>query len=80
MPTLTADLQQCRDCLRRLKSYQLGELGLSNGAMIEVVEGLEDGEQVVVVGHAAVKPGAAVRIVNTPARPAARTVPAVAAG
>jgi membrane fusion protein (multidrug efflux system) len=56
------------------------QLGLSNGAMIEVVEGLEDGEQVVVVGHAAVKPGAAVRIVNTPARPAARTVPAVAAG
>ncbi|MEX1994312.1 MAG: efflux RND transporter periplasmic adaptor subunit [Steroidobacteraceae bacterium] len=56
------------------------QLGLSNGAMIEVVEGLKDGEQVVVVGHAAVKPGAAVRIVNTPARPAARTTPAVAAG
>lgn len=56
------------------------QLGLSNGAMIEVVEGLADGEQVVVVGHGAVKPGAAVRIVNTPALPAARTVPAVAAG
>jgi membrane fusion protein (multidrug efflux system) len=55
-------------------------LGLSNGAMIEVVEGLQDGEQVVVVGQGAVKPGAAVRIVNTPARPAARPQPAVAAG
>jgi hypothetical protein len=47
------------------------KLGLSNGAMTEVVEGLKDGEQVVVVGQGAVKPGAAVRIVNTPARPAA---------
>jgi membrane fusion protein (multidrug efflux system) len=47
------------------------QLGLSNGAMIEVVSGLKDGEQVVVVGQGAVKPGAAVRIVNTPARPAA---------
>lgn len=57
------------------------ELGLSNGAMIEVVSGLKDGEQVVVVGHGAVKPGAAVRIVNTPARPAARQQAApVAAG
>ena len=57
------------------------ELGLSNGAMIEVVSGLKDGDQVVVVGHGAVKPGAAVRIVNTPARPAARQQPApVAAG
>ena len=56
------------------------QLGLSNGAMIEVVSGLKDGEQVVVVGQGALKPGAAVRIVNTPARPAARTQPAVAAG
>jgi len=56
------------------------QLGLSNGAMIEVVTGLKDGEQVVVVGQGALKPGAAVRIVNTPARPAARTQPAVAAG
>ena len=55
-------------------------LGLSNGAYVEVVTGLKDGEQVVVVGQAAVKPGAVVRIVNTPARPAARTQPAVAAG
>lgn len=46
-------------------------LGLSSGAMIEVLEGLKDGDQVVVVGQGAVKPGAAVRIVNTPARPAA---------
>lgn len=56
------------------------QLGLTNGAMIEIVSGLKDGEQVVVVGQGAVKPGAAVRIVNTPARPAARSVPAVAAG
>jgi membrane fusion protein (multidrug efflux system) len=47
------------------------QLGLSNGAMIEVVSGLKDGEQVVVVGQGAVKPGAAVRIVNAPTRPAA---------
>jgi membrane fusion protein, multidrug efflux system len=56
------------------------QLGLSNGAYVEIVTGLKDGEQVVIVGQAAVKPGAAVRIVNTPARPAARTQPAVAAG
>ncbi len=56
------------------------QLGLSNGAMIEIVSGLKDGEQVVVVGQGAVKPGAAVRIVNTPARPAARQAPAAAAG
>jgi len=56
------------------------QLGLSNGAMIEVVSGLKDGEQVVVVGQGALKPGAMVRIVNTPGRPAARTQPAVAAG
>ena len=56
------------------------QIGLSNGAMIEIVSGLKDGEQVVVVGQGAVKPGAAVRIVNTPARPAARTQPAVTAG
>jgi hypothetical protein len=55
------------------------ELGLSNGAMIEIVSGLKDGEQVVVVGQGAVKPGAAVRIVNTPARPAARRQPAATA-
>jgi membrane fusion protein (multidrug efflux system) len=56
------------------------QLGLSNGAYVEIVSGLKDGEQVVVVGQAAVKPGATVRIVNTPARPAARTQPASAAG
>jgi membrane fusion protein (multidrug efflux system) len=56
------------------------QLGLSNGAMVEVVSGLKDGEQVVVVGQGALKPGAMVRVVNTPARPAARTQPAVAAG
>ncbi|MFZ2508486.1 MAG: efflux RND transporter periplasmic adaptor subunit, partial [Steroidobacteraceae bacterium] len=41
-------------------------LGLSSGAYVEVVTGLKDGEQVVVVGQAAVKPGAMVRVVNTP--------------
>jgi membrane fusion protein (multidrug efflux system) len=56
------------------------KLGLSNGAWIEVTEGLKDGEKVVVVGQGAVKPGAAVRIVNSPDRPAARPVPGVAAG
>ena len=56
------------------------QLGLSNGAWIEVTSGLKDGDQVVVVGQGAVKPGAEVRIVNTPPRPAARTQPAVAAG
>ncbi|MSQ92765.1 MAG: efflux RND transporter periplasmic adaptor subunit [Gammaproteobacteria bacterium] len=56
------------------------QLGLSNGAYVEIVTGLKDGEQVVVVGQAAIKPGATVRIVNTPARPSARTQPAVAAG
>jgi hypothetical protein len=48
--------------------------------MIEVVEGLKDGEQVIVVGQGAVKPGAAVRIVNAPTRPAASTPPAAKAG
>jgi membrane fusion protein (multidrug efflux system) len=47
------------------------KLGLSNGAWIEVTEGLKDGEQVIVVGQGAVKPGAAVRVVNSTARPAA---------
>jgi membrane fusion protein, multidrug efflux system len=56
------------------------KLGLSNGAWIEITDGLKDGEQVIVVGQGAVKPGAAVRIVNSPDRPAARTAPAVAAG
>lgn len=48
------------------------ELGLLNGAMVEVVAGLADGDRVVVVGQGALKPGAAVRIVNTPERPVAR--------
>ncbi len=56
------------------------KLGLSNGAWIEVADGLKDGEQVVVVGQGAVKPGAAVRVVNSPSRPAASRQPAVAAG
>jgi len=56
------------------------KLGLSNGAWIEVTEGLKDGEQVVVVGQGAVKPGAAVRVVNSSSRPAAARIPAIAAG
>jgi RND family efflux transporter MFP subunit len=56
------------------------KLGLSNGAWIEVTEGLKDGEQVVVVGQGAVKPGAAVRVVNSSARPAASRLAPAAAG
>jgi membrane fusion protein (multidrug efflux system) len=56
------------------------KLGLSNGAWIEVTDGLKDGEQVVVVGQGAVKPGAAVRVVNSSARPAAARIPAAATG
>jgi RND family efflux transporter MFP subunit len=56
------------------------KLGLSNGAWIEVTEGLKDGEQVVVVGQGAVKPGAAVRVVNSSARPAASKLATPAAG
>jgi membrane fusion protein (multidrug efflux system) len=50
------------------------KLGLSNGAWIEVTDGLKDGEQVVVVGQGAVKPGTAVRVVNSSARPAAAKI------
>jgi len=56
------------------------KLGLSNGGWIEVTEGLVDGEQVIVVGHGAVKPGAAVRVVNSSARPAAARLAPAAAG
>ncbi len=56
------------------------KLGLSNGGWIEVTEGLKDGEQVVVVGQGAVKPGAAVRVVNSSARPAAAKLAPVTAG
>ncbi len=56
------------------------KLGLSNGAWIEVTDGLKDGEQVIVVGQGAVKPGAAVRVVNSTARPAAAKLAPVTAG
>ncbi len=56
------------------------KLGLSNGAWIEITEGLKDGEQVVVVGQGAVKPGAAVRVVNSTARPAAAKLAPVTTG
>ncbi len=56
------------------------KLGLSNGAWIEVTEGLKDGEQVIVVGQGAVKPGATVRVVNSSARPAAARLAPVTTG
>lgn len=56
------------------------KLGLSNGAWIEVTDGLQDGDQVVVVGQGAVKPGAPVRVVNAPARPTSHAQTAVAGG
>lgn len=56
------------------------KLGLANGGWIEITEGLRDGEQVVVVGQGAVKPGAPVRVVNPSVQPAARTQTAVATG
>lgn len=48
------------------------ELGLANGGWVEVLNGLDDGEAVVVVGQAALRPGSAVRVVNT--RPASAAV------
>jgi RND family efflux transporter MFP subunit len=56
------------------------KLGLSNGAWLEVTDGLTDGEQVVVVGQGAVKPGASVRVVNSSARPAAAKLAPVTTG
>ena len=56
------------------------KLGLSNGAWIEVTDGLKDGEQVIVVGQGAVKPGATVRVVNSTARPAAAKLAPATAG
>ncbi len=53
-------------------------IGLTNGSVVEVTSGLADSDQVVVVGQAAVKPGAAVRVVNSPAQPAAKVAPAAA--
>jgi membrane fusion protein (multidrug efflux system) len=41
--------------------------GLTNNGMIEVLEGLEGDEQVVVVGQAGLKTGTAVRVVDTDA-------------
>jgi membrane fusion protein (multidrug efflux system) len=46
------------------------QLGLGNGAWVEVVSGLGDQDQIVVVGQGALRPGSSVRIVN-PAPPAA---------
>lgn len=46
------------------------ELGLGNGAWVEVVSGVGDQDEVVVVGQGALRPGSSVRVVN-PAPPAA---------
>ena len=45
-----------------------------------MTDGLTDGEQVVVVGQGAVKPGSAVRVVNSSARPAAAKIAPAATG
>lgn len=43
-------------------------LGLTNGGIVEVIDGLKDGDQVVVVGQGGLKSGNPVRVVgNTPA-------------
>ena len=55
-------------------------LGLGNGAWVEVVSGIADGEEVVVVGQGALRPGSAVRVVNAPGAPTARTASAAKAG
>lgn len=55
-------------------------LGLSNGAWVEVVSGVADGEDVVVVGQGALRPGSAVRVVTPPGPPAARTASPVKVG
>ncbi len=47
------------------------KLGLGNGAWVEVVSGVADGEEVVVVGQGALRPGTTVRIVR-PSATAAR--------
>jgi len=43
------------------------ELGLSNGGYVEVLSGVDPGDQVVVIGQGALKEGAVVRVVNEPA-------------
>jgi membrane fusion protein, multidrug efflux system len=48
------------------------QLGLGNGAWVEVVSGIADDDEVVVVGQGALRPGTAVRVVRTSATAAAR--------
>jgi membrane fusion protein (multidrug efflux system) len=48
------------------------KLGLGNGAWVEVVAGVAEGEEVVVVGQGALRPGSAVRVVRPSATAAAR--------
>ncbi|KPJ82406.1 MAG: hypothetical protein AMJ58_01420 [Gammaproteobacteria bacterium SG8_30] len=50
---------------------RLVELGLSSGGYVEVLSGVEPGDQVVVIGQGALKEGAVVRVVNEPAPAAA---------
>jgi membrane fusion protein (multidrug efflux system) len=52
------------------------DIGMSNGGWIEVVAGLTDDDQVVVIGQNAVKDGAAVRIVNAGENPAPKAATA----
>jgi membrane fusion protein, multidrug efflux system len=47
--------------------------GLSNGASIEVVSGLQPGDQVVVVGQNGLKDGNAVKVVSLAAKPATQS-------
>ncbi|MCU0976445.1 MAG: efflux RND transporter periplasmic adaptor subunit [Steroidobacteraceae bacterium] len=47
-------------------------LGLGNGAWVEVISGIADDDEVVVVGQGALRPGTEVRIVRTSATAAAR--------
>ena len=48
------------------------QLGLGNGAWVEVVSGITDGDEVVVVGQGALRPGTAVRVVGISATAAAK--------
>ena len=48
------------------------QIGLGNGAWVEVVSGIADDDEVVVVGQGALRPGTAVRVVRTSATAAAR--------
>jgi hypothetical protein len=46
------------------------EPGIEQGADVQLVEGAADGDQVVVVGHGALRPGSLVRIAVSPTKTA----------